>query len=237
MSVTPERLAAYADGELDPVEARAVEAEIESNPGLQAQLAAHRALRARLAAHFAPIAEQPVPERLRQTLAGEVKRDEVVDFAAAAHKKRGASLPRWTWIAGPALAASLVLAIFGFGTRASHEYAEGELDHALDTQLVASQPRDARLRILLSFENAEGQFCRGFSGASRAGIACRDDRGWRLHKLIGGASSQTSEYRQAGSADAEVLAAVQEMAAGPALDAAGELRAARQGWRPSPADQ
>src|SRR5690606_11603626 len=68
MTIPPELLAAYADGELDAEAARAVEAEIAGNPALQAQLAAHRALRARLAAHFAPIAEQPVPERLKQAV-------------------------------------------------------------------------------------------------------------------------------------------------------------------------
>ena len=60
ISITPERLAAYADGELDGETARAVETAIAADPALQAQVAAHRALKARLSAHFAPIAAQPV---------------------------------------------------------------------------------------------------------------------------------------------------------------------------------
>ena len=229
MSVTPERLAAYADGELDEATARAVEAEIERSPELQARLAAHRALKATLVEHFAPIVAQPVPEGLRRALADGAAGGQVVDFSAA-RDRRARKLPRWTWIAVPALAASLVLGLFAFGVRPSQGYAEGQLADALETQLVASQSRDAPVRILLSFENAEGQFCRGFSGAAEAGIACRDERGWRLRERVDGGGSQTTEYRQAGSA--EVLALAQEMAVGPALDAAGERKAARQNWRP-----
>ena len=45
MTIAPELLAAYADGELDGQEASTVAAAIAANPELQAQLAAHRALR------------------------------------------------------------------------------------------------------------------------------------------------------------------------------------------------
>lgn len=235
MSLTPEQLAAYADGELDAAAFRRAEAEIAASPRLQAQLAAHRALRARLAAHFAPIAEQPVPARLRQVLAGEPGPGNVTDLADAVRARRERRLPlRWTWsIAGAALAATLILAIFGFGTRSSPSFAEGRLADALDNQLVASQRPDDRVRILLSFRDAGGQYCRGFSELSRAGIACREERGWRFHKIVGDndGTGEAGEYRPAGSRDADVLAAIQEMAEGPALDAAGELKAMRQEWR------
>jgi anti-sigma factor RsiW len=241
MSITPELLAAYADGELDAGQARAVEAEIAADADLPAQLAAHRALRNRLAAHFAPIAEQPVPERLRQMLAGgnsgSAGEANVIDFAAAAAKRRKpTSFPTWARIAGPALAASLVLALVGFGLRppvtyAGRDYASGDLASALDSQLAATGKADAPVRVLLSFRDGQGEYCRGFTGAARSGIACRDDRGWRLRKLPGGASGATTEFRQAGSPDMAVMAAIQDMASGPALDAAEEQTAIRQRWR------
>jgi hypothetical protein len=233
MTISPEHLAAYADGELDPEAVPEVEAEIAADPKLQADLAAHRALRAKLAAHFAPIAKQPVPNRLRQAALVEDSAPSVIDFAAEAQRRRtptGAT--RWTRFVGPALAASLVLALLGYGLRPSDErYASGELSVALERQLVATQPANAPVRILLTVRDEKGEYCRGFSGKAQSGLACRDDRGWRLIKTFGGASGSSSEYRQAGSADAAVMTAMQNLAAGSALDATEEGQAASRGWR------
>jgi hypothetical protein len=232
MTISPELLAAYADGELDADGARTVEAELAESPELQAKLAAHRALRTRLSAHFAPIADQPVPDHLRRALFVEEPKSNVVDFADETRKRRGVSVPtRWIRIAGPALAASLVLALVGISLMPSRDYAQGDLASALDGQMTATQKADAPVRVLLSFRDKEGQYCRGFASKDRSGIACRDDRGWRLRKLFGGAGSNTTEYRQAGSPDLAIMAAIDAMAAGPALDAEEERQAAGLGWR------
>jgi hypothetical protein len=230
MTISPELLAAFADGELDAAVAGAVVAEIAGDPALLAQLAAHRALRRRLAQHFAPIADQPIPERLAQAVTGA----DVIDFAAAARKRRAPLLQApWMRFAGPALAATLVLALVAIALRPSGDYARGQLADALDSQLVATQQADAPVRVLLSFRDEQGEYCRGFTSSSRSGIACRDDRGWKLRKLFGGGQGASTEYRQAGSADMAVMAAIQEMAAGPALDASEEAAASRRGWRPA----
>lgn len=233
MTISSELLAAYADGELDPEAVPDVEAEIAADPRLQADLAAHRALRAKLAAHFAPVAEQPVPDRLRQALMADDSAPNVIDFAAETQRRRApGDARRWVRFVGPALAASLVLALLGYGLRpADGRYASGELATALDGQLVATQPADAPVRVLLTVRDAQGEFCRGFAGAARSGFACRDDRGWRLIKTFGGTSGSSTEYRQAGSADMAVMAAMQDMAAGSALDATEEAQAAGNGWR------
>lgn len=232
MTISPERLAAYADGELDAETARTVEKEIAGNPELQATLAAHRALRARLAAHFAPIIQEPVPDRLRQAVLGDGEAPKVIDFA----KRRAPVLPaRWVRIAGPALAASLVVALIGYGLRPSNDpYAQGDLARALDSQLVAEQTTDAPVRVLLSFRDKQGQYCRGFTGKTGAGLACHDDRGWRLLETFGKTGGSPTEYRQAGSPDMAVMAAMQDMAAGAALDAAEEAQAAGRGWTAQP---
>jgi anti-sigma factor RsiW len=234
MTIPPELLAAYADGELDAEAARAVEVELAGNADLLAELAAHRALRSRLAAHFAPIAEQPVPERLRQLVVDEAAESNVIDFAAAARRRRPPVSPaRWVRIAGPALAATLALALVGVGLRGSGDYAGGQIAEALDSQLVATQKADAPVRVLLTFRDVQGAYCRGFTGAAQSGIACRDDRGWRLRKLLGGTAAGSTEYRQAGTPDAAVMAAIQDMASGPALDADEEAAALHRHWRAS----
>ena len=237
MTISPELLAAFADGELDAETSRSVEAELAGSPELQADLAAHYALRARLLAHFAPIAEQPVPDRLRDAVVGVRNAPTidptVIDFASEARKRRRAVLPaRWGRIVGPALAASLVLALIGYGLLPSdNTYAQGELAETLDGQLIATQKANAPIRVLLSFQDGQGQYCRGFTSKARSGLACHDDRGWRVLKTFGATGSGSTEYRQAGSPDMAVMAAIQNLAAGAALDAAGEEQAARQRWR------
>ena len=232
MKPSPEMIAAYADGELEDDALREVEAAIAADPELAAQVASHRTLKVRLSAHFAPLMDRPVPERLLGLLKEPPASDNVVDFDASARKRVVIAAPRFRWV-GPALAASLAVVLVGYGLsqRSARGYAVGEVATALDSQLVATQPNQAPVRVLLSFRDAEGRFCRGFSSRTQAGIACRDGRGWKLGKVIGGGKAGAGEYRQAGSADGEVFAAIQDLAQGPALDEQEEREAMRAGWR------
>lgn len=233
MIVTREIIAAYADGELTPLQRAEVEAAIDADPVLAEQVARHRALKARLGDHFAPIMEQPVPARLQALLETGSGSGEAVSLAAA-RQKRGLApvVRRWGPIAGPALAASLVLALWQpwQGGRVPEGYADGRLAAALDTQLVASQGLEAQPRILLTFRDRAGQFCRVYREADTGGIACHDQTGWKIERELGAGLPQTTEYRQAGS-DTDILAAAQEMSDGPALDAVEEAEAKAQGWR------
>lgn len=228
MSVTREELAAFADGELGPAREAEVAAAVAADPALAARLEAHRALRERLEAHFAPVFAAPVPERLASMLRPE---PHIIDFGAArAKRERARTLPRWSWFAGPALAASLALAVL-MPRGTDDGYASGVLAETLDGQLVAAQSADAPTRILLSFRDEAGTYCRAFAGEAQSGIACRDAEGWRLIEEAAGARAQDSEYRMAGNPAAEVLERAQAMAAGPALDGAREEAARARGWR------
>ena len=227
MSVTREDLAAFADGSLDPARAAEVAAAVAAEPALAAEVEAHRALRDRLQAHFAPIMAEQVPDRL--TAALRPAPDRGVSLAGAREKRRR-PVARWAWIAGPALAASLALALF-LPRGAPEGYADAALAGVLDRQLVATQGGDADPRILLSFRDETGAYCRAFAAAERSGIACRDDEGWRLRMSATGAGTQAADYRMAGSSAAQVLARAQAMAQGPALDAEAERAARSRGWR------
>ncbi len=237
MSVTQDMLAAYADGELDAEGQAAVEAAMAADPALARKVEAHRALRATLSAHYAPIAEESVPPALAALLsarapAGGEDGAQVVSLAAA-RQKRGLApaLRRWAPVAGPALAASLVLAIVQpWQTSTPQGYAEGDLAAALDTQLAATQPDDAPTRILLSFAREDGSLCRAWRGGGTGGIACRDRAGWKIEQQFALGAAASGEFRQAGSEN-DLLAAAQDMAAGTALDAAGERAARDRGWQ------
>jgi hypothetical protein len=227
MSVTREEIAAFADGQLDPGREAEVAALVGADPALAEQVHAHRALRERLAGHFAPILDAPLPERLTAPL---TEKPAVIDFADAREKReRARVLPRWSWIAGPALAASLALAVFL--PRGGSDYADGALASALDTQLVATQEAGAPNRILLSFRDEGGAFCRAFAGEEQSGIACRENEGWRLRMTAAGVPAQQADFRMADNPAAEVLERAQAMAAEGALDAEEERAAKARGWR------
>ena len=231
--ISKEDLAAWADGEITGARAEEIAAAVASDPQLQAEVEAHKALKAQLAAHFAPIAEAPVPDRLSALLSEaetEQKPAEVVDFGAARDNREARRrLPRWSYFVGPALAASLVLAIVLPRGQETLESSDPALAMALDRQLVADQDTGSETRVLLSFVNEDDQYCRAFSQPDRSGIACRDDSGWALQLEMAGARQSGSEFRQAGAE--EVMAAAQDMAAGPALTAEQEQTAREAGWQ------
>jgi hypothetical protein len=226
MTYSPEEVAAFADGELEGERQAEVAAAVAADPELAEQVRAHRALRERLSSHFAPIMEAPLPERLLRPLQ---PRDTVVNLSDVRWKRHSRSYARWAWLAGPALAASLVLALL---MQQDHSNPiEGNLALALDRQLVAEQAPGAPQRILLSFRNTSGEYCRAFTSPALSGIACREADGWRLEQKASGAKPDESDYRMAGSSAAELLAGAQAMAVGPALDAGEERRARENGWR------
>lgn len=237
MSVTEEMLAAYADGELGTAEQAAVEAAMAADPALARKVEAHRALKAALAAHYAPIAEEAIPPALAALLAARTTDRgaggaEVVSFAAA-RQKRGLApvLRRWAPVAGPAIAASLVLAVWQpWQGGPPQGYAQGDLAAALDTQLAATQSADAATRILVSFEREGGGLCRAWRSGETGGIACRDTAGWKIERRFALRDTPATEFRQAGS-EADLLAAAQDMALGEALDAEGEAAARARDWQ------
>ncbi|QPC99422.1 anti-sigma factor family protein [Qipengyuania soli] len=226
MTISREEIAAFADGELSPERQAVVAAAVAADPDLAAQVEAHRALKAQLAAHFAPIAEQPVPDHLAAML--RPKEAEVVDFAAARERVEARRrLPRWAIYAGPALAASLALALFL--PRGGSDELDPQLLAALDDQLVSEQPSDAETRILLSFRNREDEFCRAYSVPGRSAIACRTTDGWQDRAEVEYSPGSSTDYRQASTNP--IFEQVQEMATGPALDAEQEASARSSGWR------
>ena len=230
MSVAEEELAAYADGELEGEAKARVETAIEKDPALAEIVRRHRKLRGSLSAHFAPILDQPVPYRLRRSLQ---QSSEVVDFVAEKRKRGWSSaIPRWGWIAGPALAACLALVVIVPRSASPPDnYAGGQLAATLEEQLTATQNSDGDIRILLSFRRGGGDYCRAFASSGLSGIACRDAGGWELVEQMPGVEHSFTEFRQAGNIQGQLLERAQEMADGPALDARQERLAREANWR------
>ncbi len=226
MTIEPEMLMAYADGELDPLNAKRVERAIAGDPALAQEVERHRALRKRISDSYAPVADEQVPDRLAALL-----KSNVVDLPAP---KKRPILIRWREAA--ALAACLVLGlVIGRGVPhgpvsagAGGLYASGSLAAALDDQVGGA---DGAVKVAVSFRDKQGSYCRVFSSSAADGIACRDASGWALRRTQQGARATHSDYAQAGSPDPELMAAAQDMMVGEPLDTNAEEAARGAGWR------
>jgi cytochrome P450 len=226
VTIEPEMLMAYADGELDPLNAKRVERAIAGDPALAQEIERHRALRRRISDSFAPVADEQIPDRLAALL-----KTNVVDLPAP---KTRPILTRWREAA--ALAACLVLGLMiGIGVSrgpvsagAGGLYASGSLAAALDDQAGGA---DGAVKVAVSFRDKQGAYCRVFSSSAADGIACRDASGWALRRTQQGSTAQRGDYAQAGSTDPDLMAAAQDMMAGEPLDAKAEAAARGAGWR------
>lgn len=229
MNLDDEMLMAYADGELDPLNAKRVEKAIAADPALAEIVEGHRALRSKLGDAFAPVLDQPVPDHLAAMLQSSV----------VAFKPKAAPAPQpRRWLSGLAIAASLVAGI-AVGTQwtgtpgsvAANKdglIASGPLAKALDTQLASAA---GGTKMLASFRDSSGGYCRVFAGQSFDGIACKGASGWQLRRTQSAGPASSADYRQAGSGNAAIMSAAQDMMAGEPLDQTAEKQAVSKGWR------
>lgn len=232
MTITSEQLAAFADGELDEMTEARVRRAVEADPALARELEQLMQLRSTLSARFDPVLAQPVPEHLSKLIEDAAK---VVNLGEArAARQKFWERRDFQFGGGLAVVASLALAVLLVERNAQPaDYAGTQLAVALDDTLSGQTSPDGT-KLIVSFRDRRGQACRGFSGNASSGIACRDDRGWKLEMTGKGATASSTQFRQAGSADAAIMAAAQDMAKGPALDSAAEKAARADGWKVEP---
>jgi hypothetical protein len=192
-----------------------------------------KAERSRLSAAFDGVLSEPVPDRFKALLAEPAA--QVVDLAALRAQRRAMS----SWAAWGGMAATLVLGTL-LGTRLAPPsggddrlVASGEIAKALNQQL-ASAPATGTgaVAVQVSFKARDGRWCRSFSTATSAGLACREgDGAWALQQVAAAAAPSGGMRQAASSLPPSVLAAVDAAMAGEALNAEQEKAARDAGWR------
>lgn len=227
-----EKFFAWLDGELSDPEATEMESRVERDPELAELARRHRAMQARLASAFSSVEQAPIPERLLPTGQGTA---EVVKLEERRRPTNTARLPQWAL-----MAASLAFGVFA-GTLFTQRdkalidvdggaiYASGELGSALESQLASAQS-GGDIRLGLTFRDAGGVICRSFSGETVSGLACRDDRRWRLRGLFPAAEGQSGDFRMAGT-NPGLAALLDSTMTGEAMDSSEEAAALERGWR------
>ena len=201
MRVTPEELAAYADGELEGAEAARVLLAVAASPELMRTAQRYRALRERIGAEFGPNLDQEMPERLAALLrppddgaerlpkrgadpspriagAARLRQAGMARSKQAVASDRGRTSPRRGWLVLPVLAGALALAGFLPGGSAR------ELSGTSEERRVAKESGTAPARIVMSFQAADGAECRAFDSPSLDGIACREGARWKLIERV-----------------------------------------------------
>ena len=87
------------------------------------------------------------------------------------------------------------------------------------------------VRVVLTFRNQQGEFCRSFEGKAASGVACRLGRDWRIAGFYPGDQTQHGDYRTAAAGDPRIMALVEDMIEGAPLDSSEERNARDSGWK------
>ncbi|MEZ5894080.1 MAG: zf-HC2 domain-containing protein [Parvularculaceae bacterium] len=215
MTITDEMLSAYIDNELPPQEAARIREALDADAMLAARLEALRAPDKLIAAVYGAIDDEPMPQSVLAMLQGK---------SAKAGGGNVVAFPSRQWLRSPRqwatpLAASIALAI-GVGTGMQIANAPDETRYALagsvdpasslfralettpsgDSVKLAA---DMSMTPLLTFQAADGGYCREFSISSRAqnqrAVACRGDKQWIVVIAIADESATTGGYATASS--------------------------------------
>jgi hypothetical protein len=227
--ISDDRFFAWLDGELDPVEAAAIDQLVAADPDLQRKAEAHRVLGGTLRAAFDPIADASVPQPLAD--AARPREAEVIDFAS----RRDARRQRFAPMQWAAMVATLAIGVVagsmintgpsGPVTRENGQLvASGDLEQALYARL-ASAPADEGARIGLTFRDAAGDVCRSFVDDGTSGLACHQSGDWQIRGLFQAGEGQRGQFRMAAGPDPRLAQLIDSTIAGEPLDATGEREA------------
>lgn len=234
--VTNEKLAAYADGELDDVESGQMSRALAEDELLRARLARITSLDNQLRAAF-ELDSQDVPRRLAQ-----MPEPKARGVTPTGHLRR--------WIpAGAAIAAGVAGLAIGWllpaennarwleargGSFALVGIAQTAADHTPSgsryaAQLVTVQP-------IVSFLAGDGRPCRDLQieegGVGTHAVACREQGQWRVEALVRSEAQGAAEgYRPAGgNRDTAIGAVHARLKISAVLDAKAEDDAIAAGW-------
>lgn len=222
-SFSDETLMAFADGELSPDEAAAVEQAMETDEALALKVAGFLESRLQSQKALKALLDEPVPDALSKSVQEMVDRqdaeagDNVVAFPA---KPQGTATgtPRWAL----PLAASVALvagALGGFIAGQSGGDAPGDLKMADLSQPAITQAlttvasgketslgRNERFRAIATYKDESGALCREFEvdhadKSTVVAVACRIQKTWQVQFTVV-AAQNSKGYAPASSHEA-----------------------------------
>ncbi|MBY5536229.1 hypothetical protein HFO42_24175 [Rhizobium leguminosarum] len=206
-----ETLMAFADGELDETQSRALEEALAGNEALRERLAVFLDSRQLVGDALKPLIDEPVPEALLASvrrMADEVRRqtpqDNVVSFRP---KQQQQTMRRWLVPVAASLVA-IVTGVVGFALgrinpSASNSGAEiaAVLDREVSGRDVTLSSRETVLHVVASFRDERGELCREYElkqpKSSTLTVACRQNGAWATRLAL--TSAKADGYVPASS--------------------------------------
>jgi hypothetical protein len=238
MTVSPETLLAFVEGELSPEEARKVATEVANDPSLMAHVENHRALKVRLQeAALAPEGMAPPqaaePMMLTEPAAG-MPRADFVPRQAASFVPAGAM---GVGIVLGALLWSSLAPSADIRTEGGTVIAGGTLSRALSMVIAKDRNGNAFAPVAIgeSFFSSDGLFCRNFmtgqpQRGGLAGIACQEDGAWAIRVLARAEAPPSAASGKEPPPPEAVREMLRVLMVGGPLDADGEQAARAQRW-------
>ena len=247
MPITDDTLMAFVDGELDEAMRAEVQRAIAADATLAERVRRQTQLRQRLQGAFAPVLAEPMPERLLRAAQAPMVAAAAPNVASLAEAREAKAARRaWAldWRAWGGMAASVLVGVLigqqmsghsdplPFAMQSGQLVAGGVVGQALSTQLASAPAADAGVQVQLSFVDKSGAYCRTFTTAGLAGLACHSGAAWAVQSLVQVEPSAGAGMRQAATAlPPAILGEVDSRIQGGALDAEGERAALQRGWR------
>ncbi|MCF7992367.1 MAG: hypothetical protein K9M02_18150 [Thiohalocapsa sp.] len=243
-----ELLMAYVDGELDAEQTASIEARLATDAHARETVEQLRSTNAWLSQGLDQILEEPVPQRLLDTVQGGAPDARVVPL----RPRKTVVRPRTRIGLGWAAAAGIVLAIGAVSTISllmptappgSAIVDNAVLQEALETlpsgSLLIAGKDDASVMPLATYRLDDSRLCREFEvrrgTAVELGLACRDEDGrWAPDTLVeqevAAAEADTERFVPAGGDEDPISTALDRMGAGAALVPAEERTLIDAGW-------
>lgn len=224
-------LMAYADGQLDPAQAAEIGAVLARDPAARDKVRRFRETAELARAAFAPVVDEPLPERL-VAAARRTPPANVVPFRS----RTGRAAPLWTL----PLAASVALAVGlsgGWWLGAGSEPGAGLVAAALERAASGETVRrgDLAVTVASTFPAADGGWCRTFlrgqGEAAASGFACRVGEGdWDIRALL--PDEDVGAYAPASADEPPPLdSVIDAVRGGPGLSVTEEAALIARGWR------
>lgn len=249
--ITDELLMAYADGELDAGLAEQVRHAIENDSVLAARLKVFHVTGRALGPHFEAVLEAQPPAAMLQAIrsapmtrpAGAPR---TISFWASIRSVlQGIGFGPSPW---PVLAGVAAGLLIGAVSTQHGGTAEGTLLAEQDGRLVAAgalakvlegetmqASQDGAIRVIATFKDETGRWCRLYQGPEHAGLACRQDEQRRWQVLAAGEGIAGSEDlpspSEGGGAKAVDDLAMTMMESSAALDTQAEAALIARQWK------
>ncbi len=248
VNISPKKLMAYVDDELDDKEQAEIEVLIECDPEVRAMVAQFRRSSELLKEGLNEILALPVPQQLIDTVKNYQATSNIVQIGKVKENK---GLFAWS---GLALAATVALSVGlfagavlfgGLNFQLSKPGYSSLLQDSLEIKLsgasTASEDGFEKVTPLMTFIGADGLICREFerinSEQKTVGIACRGSQGKWLpmaeidRTLLATNTTQEFHYSPASGPDDPINMVLSELGAKKSLTAQEEELLRDKGWQ------